>query len=127
MSFILFLHATHLLQSLDVICFQSYKYYHCQALNQSLHLDIFDFNQLNFITAFIKMCVKIFKKSTILSVFQKTDLIFYNSDKVLKSLHKKLQKSIIFASTSSFILSHIISLRCQCELLYLSNEHESLT
>ena len=52
------------------------------------------------------MCVKIFKKSTILSVFQKTDLISYNSDKVLKSLHKKLQKSMTSASTSSSIFLH---------------------
>ena len=37
-------HATHLLQPLDVVCFQPYKYYHHQALDQSLHLGIFDFN-----------------------------------------------------------------------------------
>src|SRR6266487_1711877 len=53
------------------------------------------------------MHAKIFKRSTILSVFEKTDLIFYNSEKVLKLLHKKLQKSMsAFASTSSSILSH---------------------
>src|SRR6266487_1148220 len=106
MFFILSPHATHLLQSLDVICFQPYKYYHHQALDQSLCLDIFDFNQLNFIAAFIKMCAKIFKRSTILSVFQKTDLISYNSDKVLKSLCEKLQKSMASASTSSSIFLH---------------------
>ena len=40
MFFILFSHAIHLLQSLDVICFQSYKYYYCQALDWSLYLSI---------------------------------------------------------------------------------------
>ena len=55
MSFILSSHATHLLQSLDVVCFQSYKYYHHQALDQSLCLSIFDFNQLDFIITFIKI------------------------------------------------------------------------
>ena len=52
------------------------------------------------------MRAKIFKRSTILSAFQKTDLISYNSDKVLKSLCEKLQKSMTSASTSSSTLSH---------------------
>ena len=50
---------------------------------------------------------KIFKRSTILSVFEKTDLIPYNSEKVLKSLREKLQKSMPApASTPSSIFSH---------------------
>ena len=40
MSFTHFSHAIHLLQSLDVVCFQSYKYYYCQALDWSLYLSI---------------------------------------------------------------------------------------
>ena len=106
--FIFSSHATHLLQFLNVICFQSYKYYHCQALDWSLHLSIFDFNWLNFIVTFIKVHAKIFKSSTSLSVFEKTDLIFYNPEKVLKSLHEKLQKSMS-ASTSSSIFLHTIA------------------
>ena len=51
------------------------------------------------------MCAKIFKKSTILSVFSKTDLILYNSEKILKSLHKKLQKSMS-VSTSYYLLTY---------------------
>ena len=46
-SFTLSLYATHLLQSLDVACFQSYKYYHLQVLDWSLCLGIFDFNWLD--------------------------------------------------------------------------------
>ena len=52
------------------------------------------------------MRAKIFKRSTILSAFQKTGLISYNSDKVLKSLHEKLQKSMAPASTPSSTPSH---------------------
>ena len=99
--------ATHLLQPLDVVCFQPYKYYHRQALNRSLRLGIFDFNRLYFIAAFNDMRLKTFKKSTILSAFEKTGLIPYNPEKVLDPLREKLQKkSRPTFPTSSSVSSH---------------------
>ena len=52
------------------------------------------------------MHAKIFKRSIILSVFEKTDLIFYNSEKVLTSLHEKIER--LRSSTSSSFLSSLI-------------------
>ena len=106
MPLILPSHSTHLMQSLNVICFQSFKHYHHQALNQSLQLDVFDYNQLNFIADFNKICMKIFKSFIILSVFKEADLILYNSEKVLNSLCEKLKK--LESATSSSASSHSI-------------------
>ena len=94
------------MQFLNVICFQSFKHYHHQALNQSLQLNVFDYNQLNFIADFNKIHMKIFKSFIILSVFKEADLIFYNSEKVLNSLHEKLKK--LESVTSSSASSHSI-------------------
>ncbi len=87
-SVTLSLHSTHLIQSLHVICFQSFKHYHQQALDQSFWLDVYDFNQLNFIAAFNEMHANTFKSFIIISSFMKADLILYNFEKVLTSLHK---------------------------------------
>ena len=54
-------YSTHFLQPLDMVCFQSYKHYHRQAINQAFQLGIYDFNQLDFITAFQEMRKKTFK------------------------------------------------------------------
>ena len=55
-------------------------------------------------TDFNKIHAKIFKSFIILSVFKEADLIFYNSEKVLSSLCKKLKK--LESVTSSSVSSH---------------------
>jgi hypothetical protein len=75
-----------------VVCFQPFKHYHRQALDRSLWLGVFDFNWLDFIAVFNDMRAKTFKKSTILSAFEKTGLIPYNPEKVLTPLREKLEK-----------------------------------
>ncbi len=62
---------------------------------------------MNFITDFSEMCKKIFKSFTIISSFVKTDLIFYNSEKVLTLLHKKIER--LKSLTSSFFSSSSIA------------------
>ena len=86
-------HATHLLQPLDVVCFQPLKHYHRQALDQSLRLGVYDFNRLDFIAAFNDMRAKAFKRSTILSAFAETGLIPYNPEKVLGPLRERQKRS----------------------------------
>ena len=112
MSFTLPSYSTHLFQSLNVVCFQPFKHYHRQALNRSFRLDIFNFNRLDFIAAFNEMQVKTFKKSTILSAFEKTGLISYNPEKALDPIREKLQKKSMSIpasiSTPSPIFSHTI-------------------
>ena len=51
--------------------------------------------------------MKIFKSFIIFSVFKEADLIFYNSEKVLTSLHKKLKK-LKSATSSLSVSSHSI-------------------
>jgi hypothetical protein len=87
-------HATHILQPLDVVCFQPFKHYHRQAIDKSLRLGIFDFNRLDFIAAFNEMRTKTFKSSTIISSFAETGLIPYNPEKVLAPLRKRIQQKI---------------------------------
>lgn len=47
---------------------------------------IFKFNKLNFLASLIIIYVKTFKKSTILSAFKKTGLIFYNPKIILHKI-----------------------------------------
>ena len=77
--------------------------FYSDSLVSLLQLDVFDYNQLNFIIDFNKIHAKIFKSFIILSVFKEADLILYNSEKVLNSLCKKLKKleSATFLSVSS--------------------------
>jgi len=108
-SIIFFSHSTHFLQSLNMICFQSFKHYHCQALNWALQLRIFDYNWLNFIADFSEICKKIFKLFTIISSFVKTDLILYNSEKVQTLFYEKIKKlrSLISSFFSLFLIMSI--------------------
>ena len=97
-----------------MICFQPFKHYHRQALDRSLRLGVFDFNQLDFIAAFNEMRTLTFKRSTILSAFEKIDLISYNPEIVLAPLREKLERrnpvpAPIPASTPSPSSSHTAS------------------
>jgi hypothetical protein len=92
-----------------MVCFQPYKYYHRQALDQAFRLGIYDFNQLDFIAALNEMHTKTFKQSIIISVFETTGLILYNFKKVLAPLCKKLENRVsnsALISTPSSTSSH---------------------
>jgi len=51
-------HATHLLQSLDVSVFQSFKYWHAKGVDSVMRCDQTKFNKLNFFVLFPIMHAK---------------------------------------------------------------------
>ena len=112
MSLILSSYSTHLMQFLNVVCFQSFKYYHRQALDWSFPLGVFNCNWLDFIADFNKIRAKIFKSSTILSGFKETGLIFYNPENVLTPLREKLKKLVYY-----IIFTSLCSFYCYCEYM----------
>jgi len=54
-SFLLSAHSMHLLQSLNIDVFQSFKHYHQEILENSIQFDDVDYKQMNFLTSFQKM------------------------------------------------------------------------
>ena len=84
--FCLPLHSTHLLQPLDVVIFQPYKYFHAQALDTATHTGCSKFNQIEFFSAMESIRAPTFKRSTMLSGFRKTWLIPFNPAIVLDKL-----------------------------------------
>lgn len=85
-------HATHLLQPLDVVCFQPLKHYHRKAIDQALRLGIFNFNRLEFIAAFQEMRTQAFKTSTVQQSFAATGLIPFDPDRVVKPLEERQRR-----------------------------------
>jgi hypothetical protein len=73
--FFLIPHTTHHLQPLDVVVFQPYKHYYAEAIDEATRLGCSNFNETEFLTSISSIRAKTFKKSTILSAFEKTGLI----------------------------------------------------
>ena len=80
------LHSTHLTQPLDVGCFQPFKHYHAEAIDDAIRSGSGDFGRLEFLAKFQFMRTQTFKKSTIKSAFKNTGLIPYNSEIVLQKI-----------------------------------------
>ena len=79
-------HMTHLLQPLDVVCFQPYKHFHAEAVDAAIRTGCSDFNKLEFLTALGSVREQTFKRTTILSTFRQTGLIPFNPNIVLSIL-----------------------------------------
>jgi len=62
-------HATHLLQPLDVVCFQPLKHYHGEAVDTAVRLGDTEFSKTEFLAVFQSFHQQAFKQSTILSAF----------------------------------------------------------
>lgn len=69
-------HSTHLTQPLDVGCFQPFKHYHTEAIDQSVRNGESDFNKLNFLSIFSQFS-KVFGSSHLLNQLysQHSDLL----------------------------------------------------
>ena len=79
-------HTMHLLQPLDVVCFQPYKHFHAEAVDEAIGTGSSDFNKLEFFAALSSIRKQIFKQTTILSAFRQTGLIPFSPDIVLSKL-----------------------------------------
>jgi len=62
-------HSTHILQSLDVRCFQPLKHYHSIAIDEAIMTGDDKFDKIEFFAAYERMRARIFKQSTIQSAF----------------------------------------------------------
>ena len=79
-------HSTHLTQPLDVGCFQPFKHYHSEGIDELVRLGGADFDKLDFLSIFQRMRNQTFSSATILSSFRNTGLVPYNPDVVIRKL-----------------------------------------
>ena len=79
-------HSTHLTHPLDVGCFQPFKHYHAEAIDNAMRSGKGDFGKLEFLAKVQIMRTQNFKKSTIKSAFRNMGLIPYNPEVVLQKV-----------------------------------------
>jgi len=84
-------HATHLLQPLDVVCFQPLKHYHSEAVDNAVRMGDTDFSKIEFLAVFQSFHQEAFKQSTILSAFRKTGIVPYNPRQVVSRLQERAE------------------------------------
>ena len=84
--FVLPPHSTHLTQPLDVGCFQPFKHYHSEAVDNAVRLGNSDFDRLDFLAAFNWMRNQTFTTRTIQSAFRKTGFWPYDPEIVLQKI-----------------------------------------
>ena len=65
-------HTTHLLQPLDLVCFQPYKSFHVETVGVAARTGCLDFE---FLAALSTIREQAFKRTTVLSAFRQTGLI----------------------------------------------------
>lgn len=82
-------HTIHILQPLNVVCFQPFKYYHGKAINTAVQTGDKEFLKVDFLTSFKAFHQQTFKESTVVSAFRKTGIVLYDPSKVLLSLQDK--------------------------------------
>ncbi len=87
-SFDLFSHTTHLLQSLNVCVFQPLKHWHSKVVNEAIQTSDEILTKIEFLTAFNEFRSKVFKKTTIHSTWKQTDLIFIDSNAILNKMRE---------------------------------------
>ncbi len=64
-------HTTHLLQPLDVVCFQPLKHYYAEAVDNAVQTRDVEFTRVEFLAHIQSIRKQAFKKLTILSSFRK--------------------------------------------------------
>jgi hypothetical protein len=84
--FLLPLHATHLLQPLDIGVFQSYKHYHQELLEKNVSIGGIDFDKSEFLLILQEMRKLTFKSRFLRSAWAKAGLFPFNPSIVLDQL-----------------------------------------
>ena len=101
-------HTTHLLQLLDVVCFQPSKHYHPEAINKAVCNGNYKFSKIEFLAQITNICLQAFRKNTIQESFRKTELIPFDLKIVMQKLQdlssssNKLDLSPAFLTPSQF-------------------------
>lgn len=83
-------HSTHILQPLDVGVFSPYKHWHEEVLRREVADGAFDFDKSDFLANLQEVRNRTFKKSTILSAWEKAGLFPFDPTKVLDQLQDAL-------------------------------------
>lgn len=86
-------HLTHLLQPLDVVCFQPYKHYHAKALDLLVRDGLTNISKLEFLSIIEGVRVQAFKTSTIQSAFQKTGIFPFNPQHILEDVAGRMPRT----------------------------------
>jgi len=79
-------HTSHILQPLDVVVFQPYKYHHKKRVEIAVREGCDDFNRVEFLHCIKDMRKDAFKRSTIQSAFKKSGIWPLNASIVLDKL-----------------------------------------
>jgi DDE superfamily endonuclease len=79
-------HTTYFLQPLNVICFQLFKHYYAEAINNTIYREDTQFLKIKFLIVFKDFYRQAFKELTILLAFRKTGIVSYNSLRVIGPL-----------------------------------------
>ena len=129
-------HSTHLTQPLDVGCFQPFKHYHAEAIDDAIRSGSGDFGRLEFLAKFQFMRTQTFKKSTIKSAFKNTGLIPYNPEIILQKIRafpKPIRKStplppdrtnkMTLISATTPHCPHEVKIQAQTLINKMKNDH----
>jgi hypothetical protein len=87
-------HSTHLMQPFNIIYFQPVKYYHRKIIDEVVRLGAIEFPLVKFFSAFGYIRAQIFKRETIISIFEQTRIYSLNTEKIVESLYVK-QKIVV--------------------------------
>ena len=82
-------HSTHLMQPLDVVCFQPLKHYHRKAIDNAIMHEATTFPVVEFLTVFKHIRDQAFKLETVKSSFRETGIVPLNAAKVVGPLREK--------------------------------------
>lgn len=74
------------MQPLDVVCFQPYKHYHSEAVDENMRIGRTEFGVTDFLAELSSVRSKTFKQSTIQSAFRVTGLVPLSAAIVLEKL-----------------------------------------
>ncbi len=121
---------------MDVGCFQPFKHYHAEAIDDAIRSGSGDFGRLEFLAKFQFMRTQTFKKSTIKSAFKNTGLIPYNPEIILQKIRafpKPIRKStplppdrtnkMTLISATTLHCPHEVKIQAQTLINRMKNDH----
>lgn len=79
-------HSTHILQPLDVVCFQPLKHYHSLAIRDAVANGDSEFKKAEFLAVLDGFRRQTFKSTTIKAAFQRVGFVPFNPDIVINTL-----------------------------------------
>jgi hypothetical protein len=82
------------MQPFNVTYFQPVKYYYRKTIDETVRLDATKFPLIEFFSTFEYIRAQIFKRETIISVFEQIGIYLLNTEKVVKPLRAKQETAV---------------------------------